>query len=136
MLIVDTGVIVAAADRNDPHHESSAQLLETAAGPLVTSPMIVAEAAYLITRELGPTAEQSLYTAIIEGDLRVETLTRTDWIRIRELVDRYRDLPLGGTDASVIALAERFAVRQVATLDRRHFTVVRPAHTPVFTLLP
>lgn len=69
MLVVDTGVIVAAADRNDPHHESSAQLLETAAGPLVTSPMVVAEAVYLITRELGPTAEQSPYTAIIEGDL-------------------------------------------------------------------
>jgi predicted nucleic acid-binding protein len=43
---------------------------------------------------------------------------------------------LGGTDASVIALAERHQVTRIATLNRRHFHVVRPRHTPAFTLLP
>ena len=41
-----------------------------------------------------------------------------------------------GTDASVIALAERLKLTDVATLDRRHFTVVRPAHVDTLTLLP
>jgi predicted nucleic acid-binding protein len=49
---------------------------------------------------------------------------------------RCADLPLGTTDASVIALAERLEVPEVATLDHRHFTVVRPRHTKAFTLLP
>jgi predicted nucleic acid-binding protein len=52
------------------------------------------------------------------------------------LVESYRDFPLGGADASVVALAERLGVAQVATLDRRHFTVVRPRHLVAFTLLP
>lgn len=53
-----------------------------------------------------------------------------------ELVDEYADLPLGGTDASVIALAERLDTATVITLDRRHFTVVRPRHREVLDLLP
>jgi uncharacterized protein len=52
------------------------------------------------------------------------------------LVRQYADLPLGGTDAAVIATAERLGVTGVATVDRRHFTIVRPRHTHGFTLLP
>jgi len=36
----------------------------------------------------------------------------------------------------VIALAERFGVDEIATLDHRHFRVVRPSHLGAFTLLP
>ena len=53
-----------------------------------------------------------------------------------ELVVIYGDLPLGTTDASVIAIAERLNLTDVATLDRRHFTVVRPTHISTFTLVP
>jgi len=53
-----------------------------------------------------------------------------------ELVARYADLPLGTTDASVVALAERLGVDELATLDRRHFSVVRPRHVEALTLLP
>ncbi len=59
-----------------------------------------------------------------------------DWLRIAELVSRYRDLPLGIVDASIIAAAERIGVTTIATLDRRHFGVVRPAHVAAFELLP
>ena len=53
-----------------------------------------------------------------------------------ELVEAYADLRLGTVDASVIALAERLGLTSVATLDRRHFAVVRPIHVEAFTLLP
>lgn len=59
-----------------------------------------------------------------------------DWLRIAELVVRYRDLPLGTVDASVVTAAERLGVVDLATVDRRHFAVVRPAHAEAFTLLP
>jgi predicted nucleic acid-binding protein len=136
VLIVDTGPLVAAADRTDRHHEMCLELLETASGPLVTTAMVVAEAVYLLTRELGPQAEPALYDAIINGTLIVEPLSDVDWIRIRELVDRYHDLPLGGTDASVIAIAERLGATRVATIDVAHFRVVRPAHCDAFELVP
>ncbi|WP_249124581.1 PIN domain-containing protein [Saccharopolyspora erythraea] len=63
-------------------------------------------------------------------------LTIEDVDRIHELVAKYADLPLGATDASVVSIAERLGVAALATLDRRHFSVVRPRHIPAFTLLP
>ena len=69
------------------------------------------------------------------GNLIAEPVLARDWLRIAELVAKYRDLPLGTADASVVAAAERLGITEVATLDRRHFTVVRPSTGP-FTVLP
>ena len=136
MLIVDSGVLVAAADRNDPDFAACSSLLETDDGPLVTTAMVVAEAAYLIDRQVGHAGEVALYTSIIEQALAVEAMTGADWTRVRELIDRYQDLRLGGTDAGLIAIAERLGVTRIATLDHRHFRVVRPAHCEALTILP
>lgn len=136
MLIVDTGPLLATADRNDPAHTACRTLLESDPGPLITTAMVIAEAAYLVCRQLGPSAETSLYASIADGELVVEDLTGNDWVRVRDLVARYASLPLGGTDASLIAVAERLGARRIATLDRRHFTVVRPLHIETFDLSP
>ena len=56
--------------------------------------------------------------------------------RAAELVRTYRNLPLGTTDATVIAVCERFDLTEVAGLDRRHSTVVRPGDAEALTLLP
>jgi uncharacterized protein len=97
---------------------------------------VIAEAAYLIDRELGPRAEASLYSSIIDGQLEVADLDRVDWERIRQLVTTYADLRRGCTDASVIAVAGRRGTIRIATLNQRHFTVVRPRHADAFEILP
>ena len=135
MLVVDTGPLVATADRADRDHAACRALLEGDEGPLITTGLVIAEAAYLIDRQLGPRAEASLYASIIDGQLEVVGLDRDDWERIRELVTTYGDMRLGGTDASVIAIAERRRTSRIATLNRRHFTVVRPRHAAAFDLL-
>jgi len=136
VLIVDTGPLLATADRADRDHVACRELLENDEGPLVTTAMVIAEAAYLIDRQLGPKAEASLYASIIEGQIEVAGLDINDWQRIQDLVTTYADLRLGGTDASVIALAERRGTTRIATLNRRHFAVVRPRHADAFELLP
>jgi predicted nucleic acid-binding protein len=70
------------------------------------------------------------------GAFTVEPVLPADWLRIAELVWQYRDLPLGTLDGSVVALAERLGLTTLATLDRRHFGVVRPNHVPKLELLP
>lgn len=136
MLIVDTGPLVATADRADPDHETCRDLLEGDDGPLVTTAMVIAEAAYLLDRQLGPEAEAALYTSILDGTRHVEHLGAGDWERIQDLVTTYVDLRLGGTDASLVAVAERLGAIRLATLNRRDFTVVRPRHATAFELLP
>ena len=70
------------------------------------------------------------------GELVPERVESADWLRVAELVAAYRDLPLGMVDASIIAAAERLGATTIATLERRHFSIVRPAHVPVFDLVP
>lgn len=110
MLVVDTGPLVATADRADKDHHACRALLEGDEGPLVTTAMVIAEAAYLIDRQLGPAAEAALYASITSRQLLVENLEDSDWERIAELVATYADLRLGGTDASVVTLAERLGI--------------------------
>lgn len=73
---------------------------------------------------------------LASGDLQVEPVLPSDWVRIAELVHTYRNLPLGTVDASVVVAAERLGVTTVATIDRRDFSVVRPIHCDRLTLLP
>lgn len=136
MLVVDAGPLLAAADRADGAHERCRELLQGAAGPLVLPTLVVAEAAYLIRSRLGPAAELAFATSLQAGDLVSEPVEQADWGRIRELLDQYSDLDLGIADASVIAACERLGVTELATTDRRHFSVVRPRHCAALTLLP
>jgi len=85
---------------------------------------------------LAPCAETAFLRALADNDFEPIELTHTDYVRMAELNARYEDLPLGATDASVITLAERLDISEVATLDRRHFTVVRPRHVNALRLLP
>ncbi len=92
---------------------------------------------YLLGTRVGVDAEVRFIGDLAAGNLIPEPVAAADWLRIAELVARYRDLPLGTVDASVVAAAERLGIGDVATLDRRHFDVVRPANrTGTFNLLP
>jgi predicted nucleic acid-binding protein len=89
-----------------------------------------------LERERGSKAEASFLDALAAGELQLVALQIRDLRHMADLVRRYENLPLGAVDASVVAVAERLGTVQVATLDRRHFTVVRPAHAVAFEVLP
>jgi hypothetical protein len=96
--------------------------------------MVVAEATYFVGRELGPLPEAAFLRGIANTD--VIAPTAGDWLRMAELVAEYADLRLGGTDASIVALAERLGTDLIITFDRRHFAAIRPRHVDGFRLLP
>ena len=135
MLVVDTSVLLAAADTADPDHHSCTEAIQHAS-PLVTTALVVAETSYLIGRQLGGAAEAGFFRAVADGELQIEAITPADARRIADLIETYADLGLGGTDASLIVTAERPKLTRIATLDRRHFSVVRPAHATAFELVP
>lgn len=139
MIICDTAPIVAAALYRDPDHRRCVDLfagLRMANREMLIPAPIVAEVGYLLAAKAGPHIEASFLHSLAAGDFVTADLTTTDYGRMAELVEQYADLPLGTSDAAVIALAERLNVAEVATLDMRHFTVVRPRHVQALTLLP
>lgn len=134
LAVVDAGPLYATADADDDQHEACLAVLARADLRLVVPALVVAEATCFIGRRLGPRAEAAFQRGL--GSLDVEGPAREDFDRIAELVERYANFPLGGTDASVVALAERVGASTVITLDRRHFAAVKPRHVDAFDLLP
>jgi len=139
VIICDTGPLVAAALSNDADHLACVKLftgLHAAGTGLLVPGTVVAEVGYLLAREAGPRVESLFLRSLADGDFLTVELTAADYARMADLVVTYGNLPLGTTDASVLALAERLNLTDIATLDRRHFTVVRPNHVDALTLLP
>ncbi|HEY5683859.1 MAG TPA: PIN domain-containing protein [Acidimicrobiia bacterium] len=135
-LLVDAGPLYAYVDADDRHHSESLELLLEHPGPLIVPALVITEVAYLIGTRLGVDAEVRFLGDLAAGEFAIEPVRASDWLRIAELVSRYRDLPLGTVDGSVVATSERLRVTTIATLDRRHFSVVRPTHTDAFELVP
>lgn len=139
VIVCDTGPLVAAAIATDPDHHRCVELftgLHLANRPIIVPAPIVAEVGYLLERYGGPRAESQFLRSLAEDDFVPMELTKGDYDRMADLVDQYADFPLGTSDASVVALAERLDAPEVATLDLRHFSVVRPKHVHTLTLLP
>lgn len=134
MIVIDSSVVVAAMNRRDQHHDAVVRWLETASGALVTSPLALAEMDRLVTRHGGLAAAQRLYDDFDAGAYRVEWWPASLYDTI-EVAREYRGLGLA--DASLVAIAGRLGVIDVATLDTRHFRTLRPlTGEPAFRLLP
>jgi len=134
LAVVDAGPLYAAADGDDEDHEACVEALAKPDLRLVIPALAVAEATYFVGQRLGSEAEAAFLRGL--APLDVEGPDENDFARMAELVEEYADFPLGGTDASVVALAERLGAEVVVTLDRRHFRAIRPRHRKTFELLP
>lgn len=134
LAVVDAGPLYAAADADDLDHDSCKETLARADLRLVIPALVVAEATYFVGQRLGAAAESKFLQGVAELD--IEGPSEADLERMAELVKQYADFPLGGTDASVVALAERLDAPTLVTLDRRHFAAVKPRHREAFELLP
>lgn len=100
---------------------------------------MLAEACYLIDRFGGPDAEARFLDAVDDGPsrrFRVIDLLDVDVRRMAALVHQYADRRLGGNDASIVAVAERLGITTVATVNRRDFDNVRPAHIAALNIVP
>jgi predicted nucleic acid-binding protein len=135
-LILDTGPLYASLDRSDQDHAACRALIETADEPLVIPAPVLVEVDYWIHQRLNPGALVALLTDIEAGAYVVADLTASDYTRVRELCDRYADADIGFVDAAVLAVVERLGEAKLATLDRRHFGLLRPRHRDSIDLLP
>jgi hypothetical protein len=134
-LVLDTGPIVAAMNRGDPNHQRCAAMLAGGGDFVVPGPVLV-EVDYWLGKLVGPQAWADFVDDVVTGAYRVIHPSEADLGRAAELELAYADLRLGLVDATVIALCERLGETRVATLDHRHFAVVRPRHCTHLTLLP
>lgn len=133
-VLVDAGPLIALIDRSDPHHAACVAVVRTVRDPLVSTWPAVTEAMYLLA--FSWRAQEALWELVGSEALGIAPLDQTDAPRLRELMHKYRDLPMDLADASLVRVAERERLRRVFTLDRRHFRVYRPLRLGRFVMLP
>ena len=135
-LILDTGPLVAVADRNDRLQGAVERLLRAESGELVVPATVAAEVDYLLGRRGGRPARLAFLEDVARGRFTLAGLAGSDVATILELERRYVDLDAGLTDLSIVVIAARFQTVRVATFDR-HFRALRPLEGPdAFDVLP
>lgn len=136
MILADTSGLLALLNRGEPEHLKVRDLVSGFAAPMVVSPYVVAELDHLVATRIGVTAEVETLKEIGGGAYVLPEMGQEALARAASVIEKYRDQGVGVADASIVVLAERYATRAVLTLDRRHFSVLRPLQGGRFTLLP
>ena len=134
LAIVDSSPLLATANATDPDHAACVEFLTRSDVEMVIPALCVAEVCYLLGQRLGADAESRFVSSL--ANVRVQAPDPEDWPSIGAMVSAYADLPLGATDASVAVLADKLKTTCVATLDRRHFLVIRNCEGRAFELYP
>lgn len=136
MILLDTSGLLAAIDASQRRHEAARRALEAAPPPWLLSPFVLAELDYLLVTRVGQHAERALLSEVARAVYRLEAFNADDIGAAERLIRRYDKFAIGLADASLVVLANRYGVRDLLTLDERHFRALRGPGGRPFRLLP
>lgn len=134
VILVDAGPLVALIHADNRHHERCVKVLQALHEPLATVWAAYTEAMYLLG--FSWRAQDALWELVERDVIGLIDLETRDHRRVRELMRKYRDLPMDLADAALVAVAERERIARVFTLDRREFEAYRPARIGRFQIIP
>jgi predicted nucleic acid-binding protein len=135
LIVLDTSFVVALLWGEDERHREATEFYARAEDRFATTPLVLAEIDYMLHRRATPAEAQAFNAEIRAGSLGVEWWPRLE-VQSAEIADRYAEIGLGLTDASLVALAGRLETTRIATFDERHFRTVEPLSGGLFELLP
>ena len=134
-MIADTSALLAFFDASEPDHQAVSEVL-AAADALVVSPYVVAELDYLVATRHGVDNELAVLDELAGGAWHLAAFDEEELRRARGVIASYKDQEIGVADASIVVLAERHRTRTIASLDHRHFGVLRSLDGGHFEVLP
>ena len=134
MILVDAGPLVALLHADDTHHQSCREVLAGLREPMLTVWPAFTEAMYLLG--FSANAQDALWEMLGTDALWMADLGEDDLPRMRQLMKKYRDLPMDLADAALVCVAEREHIRRIFTIDRRDFSIYKPSGMSAFEILP
>ena len=135
-MIVDTSALLAYFDDREPRHADCVNAIDSAAEELIVSRYVVGELDYLVSTRVGVTAELAVLEELASTAWVLSDFGDAELATARAVIRRYADQEIGLADASIVVLADRYRTRRIATLDRRHFDVLRPLNGGRFRIVP
>ena len=136
MILLDTSGLLAAIDGSQRRHAEALAALRAADAPWILSPFVLAELDYLLATRVGVAAERALLDEVARGVYQLEAVDAEGIEAAERVIGRYARLGIGLADASLVVLSNRYGVRDILTLDERHFRTLRGAGGHPFRILP
>lgn len=135
-MIVDTSALIALFNERDPDHEAAQRAFADFHGTPIVSAYVLTEVDYMISDRLGTPTELAVLRELTSGAWELTSLTEDEISTALDVIERYADQNIGLADAANVVLADRYNTRTIATLDHRHFDVVRPLRGGRFKIVP
>ncbi len=133
-VIADTSGIIAFLDRDDKNHSAAVEIVRTK--DILIPTTVLPEVDYLTTKYLGERVARAFLEDLTRGAYIHLPVDLDDLARATTIMERYKSLPLGLVDATLVVLGQRHNIRQILTLDRRHFGLLQTENIDYFEILP
>jgi predicted nucleic acid-binding protein len=135
VIVLDTGGLYALLDSSDSYHEAAYRAIGGYDGPLLLSPLILAETDHLVSKRLGRRAERAFLAEVTDKVYRLVAFNDEHMESAVALVNTYADMDIGIADASVVVVAGHYRTVDLLSVDR-HFRAIGPLWGTAFRLLP
>ena len=135
-IITDSSFLYALYNSRDSHHSDAMQFASQYTGGTVIPEVTLPEVTYLFRRDLGYFGVQQFLQSLVDVKPPLESIVQEDIVRVNEIAQQYPTAEFDFVDCCIMALSERLKITEIATFDRRDFSIFRPGHCDYFTLLP
>ncbi len=121
-ILIDSGPLIALFDASDKYHHETLNFIKSNKYPLITTLASITETLHLL--DYNRNAQIDFIEWVHKGAVEIQNIENSDFGRIKELTDTYRDLPIDFADSCLVYLAEKLNLNTIATIDR-DFTIYR-----------
>ena len=121
-ILIDSGPLIALFDSSDKHHTKVIAFIKQNKLPLITTIASITETLHLL--DFNRNAQIDFLEWVSRGGVEIQNIENPDFQRLKNLTEKYRDLPMDFADSCLVLLAEKLGLNTIATIDR-DFTIYR-----------
>lgn len=121
-ILIDSGPLIALFDASDKYHNKAVDFIKSNKYPLVTTIASITETLHLLN--FNRNAQIDFIEWVHQGAVKIQNIENDDFGRIKDLTEKYRDLPMDFADSCLVYLAEKLSLNKIATIDR-DFSIYR-----------
>ena len=133
-VLADTSGIIALLDKGDCHHTAALKIIKIYT--IIVPATILPEVDYLTNKYLGEPVARTFLQDLTDEYFVFLPVDVSDLKQALKVMTCYQGVRLGLVDASLVALAERYRIPRILTIDRRHFSLIKPETMEYLELLP
>lgn len=113
--LIDSGPLIALFDRSDRYHQPVLDCLRSYRGQLISSWCVLTEVSHMLDFSLQ--AQLDFLDWVERGAIQVQDIAQSELLSIRQMMEKYGNLPMDLADASLLYLANTQDIRQIISID-------------------